>query len=1387
MKDLFRYILLFSVFICRFQPVVAQNVNNRGTEFWVGYGHHQGMESGNGQDMLLYFNTESVAARVKVYIYNNTLNTQVLWLDTLLPPNFVFATQPLPKAGQTDTRLFTVPCSFVPPGTACGGEGLFKRAILITSSSPIAAYAHIYEGANSGATMLLPVESWGHSYITANSKQEYATNCYSWMYVVAQHDSTWVEITPSQLTRGGGAGAGQPAGVPLVVKLNRGEIYQMMADGAGATKPEFTGTKIKTLANNQGDCFPIAVFAGSSRTTNPQPCGSGGGDNDNQQCFPTQVWGKRYLMAPTSSSNVPGTFMTNSFKIIVKDPTTVVRRNGVVIPQASLLLNSYYELVGVNTPQYIESDKPIMVAQFITGGGCLGGGPYGDPEMIYISPIEQGINNIGFFRNNRTGIQVNYLTLIIPNGGVPSLRIDGSPVFDLNIAHPALPGYRIIVKRWPAAFTPVKAYSDSNFVAITYGLGSVESYGFNAGTKLNNLNAVSGIRNVNNSSPALNIFNCKGSPVKIYGLFTAYQPTRLVWAFSDSSISDVITPNVDVVDNNPVFIDSLIINGIRYYRYECPGEYIFSDTGTIAVPVYATHPLIENCRRTELLKLLIRIAPKPDIRFSALVNGNTSGCIMDTAFFVSDTASVSGLSFQKWQWEFPDGVTSGARDTFRLFSTPGVKSVKLTGITTEGCLGDTTIDITIYDKPISPFTANPNSLCLGDSVILVTNAGYGDPAALQSWHWDFGNGQTITDTTPSSHLVTYANYGTYRVRHTVSVSQLCVSDTVPLDIMVYAKPDVSFDYPVGCLPANGIVDFTGSSSAADGQAIDPASYSWNFGDPNATPANPNTSTLQNPSHLYAVGDYQIRFSASTLNGCRKDTLINASFNLSPALDFPALNSICESSAPVSLAVATCTNGVPGTGRYSGPGTDSSGLIDPSLAGPGIHTILFVYTSTGGCKDSISQTIQILPKPAASFSATSGICENELATITDGSTVSTGSITSWNWYYSSGGGDVFNNGNPFTIGFPGFGNYTVKLVVVSDRNCVSDTVSRNVLVQSLPIVDFQLPAFVCMPNGTAQFQNTTVSPDGSPLSYQWDFGDGSAGSIAVNPSHVYTSNLSSATVTLTATSSFNCQSDTVKLFTAFFDKPIADFTVSPTTLCQGVSNIFSDNSTAPNSTVSSWDWDFGDGTPNATTRNPTHRYAYPGSFDIYLTVKNVFGCESDPFIQTVLVNLQPVVDAGWSFVVPEGTVIRLNPSVNDSSVVSFLWTPQGDISDPTVLRPVFAAMTDQVYTLTATGPGGCSDSDSMSVKILKPFKVPNVFSPNGDNINDRWVIKNLSDYPGVKVDVYNRYGQPVFSSVGYSQPWDGTYHGSPMPVGTYYYIIKPRNELEPVTGSVTIVR
>jgi gliding motility-associated-like protein len=84
-------------------------------------------------------------------------------------------------------------------------------------------------------------------------------------------------------------------------------------------------------------------------------------------------------------------------------------------------------------------------------------------------------------------------------------------------------------------------------------------------------------------------------------------------------------------------------------------------------------------------------------------------------------------------------------------------------------------------------------------------------------------------------------------------------------------------------------------------------------------------------------------------------------------------------------------------------------------------------------------------------------------------------------------------------------------------------------------------------------------------------------------------------------------------------------------------------------------------------------------------------------------------------------------------------------------------------------------------------VPNTFTPNGDGINDNWDIKNISLYPNCTVQIYNRYGENVYSSVGYGSPWDGTYKGSGLPTGTYYYVINLKDNGKPLSGFVAIVR
>jgi gliding motility-associated-like protein len=89
--------------------------------------------------------------------------------------------------------------------------------------------------------------------------------------------------------------------------------------------------------------------------------------------------------------------------------------------------------------------------------------------------------------------------------------------------------------------------------------------------------------------------------------------------------------------------------------------------------------------------------------------------------------------------------------------------------------------------------------------------------------------------------------------------------------------------------------------------------------------------------------------------------------------------------------------------------------------------------------------------------------------------------------------------------------------------------------------------------------------------------------------------------------------------------------------------------------------------------------------------------------------------------------------------------------------------------------------------LQPVEAANAFSPNGDGIHDRWIIKNIATYDKGVVQVFNRWGQLLFQSTGYKSPWDGTSKGNPLPSGTYYYIIAPGEGRKPVAGWLQLLR
>src|SRR5438309_251136 len=197
-----------------------------------------------------------------------------------------------------------------------------------------------------------------------------------------------------------------------------------------------------------------------------------------------------------------------------------------------------------------------------------------------------------------------------------------------------------------------------------------------------------------------------------------------------------------------------------------------------------------------------------------------------------------------------------------------------------------------------------------------------------------------------------------------------------------------------------------------------------------------------------------------------------------------------------------------------------------------------------------------------------------------------------------------------------GSDPATLTVKDNQNGSSSPVSHTVQVTA----PNQPPsaAFTSSCNGLAcSFSDQSSDPDGSVTSWQWTFGDGTSGSTAQNPSHTYSAG-GSYTVTLSVKDNQNASSSPVShtvQVTAPNQPPSAAFTSS----CTGLGCSFSDQSSDPDGSVTSWQWTFGDGTSGSTAQNPSHTYSAGGSYTVTLTVKDNQNASSSPVSHTVQVN------------------------------------------------------------------------------------------------------------------------------------------------------------------------
>lgn len=564
------------------------------------------------------------------------------------------------------------------------------------------------------------------------------------------------------------------------------------------------------------------------------------------------------------------------------------------------------------------------------------------------------------------------------------------------------------------------------------------------------------------------------------------------------------------------------------------------------------------------------------------------------------------------------------------------------------------------------FTSN---IVTGCAPILVqfSDLSTGNPT---SWHWNLGNSTSSTLQHPST---TYFTPGTYTITLTVSNASGSNTKTVTGYITVVATPSVSFvadDTLTTCVPAT--IQFTNLSSL---NTPGTGSYFWDFGDG-------STSTLQQPSHTYSnTGTFSVTLSATNASGCTRSLTKQHYISVVPK-PVPDFTAPVTSSCTAPLTVNFTNASIGGTSFFWDLGNgNTSTAVNPTAvyATPGAYDVTLVAMN-GNCMDTLVMPAYIsIGSPAASFTpSTTTACTGNPVSFTNTSLPGPGNSS---WDFGDGNTAIGANAS-HTYTTPG--TYTVSLIV--DYNNCSDTTQQTITViqGTQPQFTASLTASCAVPFTTQFTSNIT-----SATSYLWNFGDGTT-STAATPTHTYTA-FGNYTVSLTVVESNGCISTvTVPNYISVYQGMM---TVSATPAGGCVpANITFNTSIQPAVPVTSYIWDFGDGTILAGGATMAHTYAATGTYTVSIQFTVGQGCTFTSTPLSVSVGTLPT--AGFTgaplTICPQGTVNFTNTSVAPPGT-TYEWF-FGDGGTSNAPDPSYSYNAEGLYSVTlVANNNGCHDT------------------------------------------------------------------------------------------------
>jgi len=701
-----------------------------------------------------------------------------------------------------------------------------------------------------------------------------------------------------------------------------------------------------------------------------------------------------------------------------------------------------------------------------------------------------------------------------------------------------------------------------------------------------------------------------------------------------------------------------------------------------------------------------------------------------------DTLKVDNDPQYHYRW-FKDGVFTHDTTSVYIVSQSGKYNVEVSSCT-NSWVPSKSVQVDLITLPIPLVTAGKGTYCAEDTALLTLNIPP-DTGYTINWY----RNDTLLAGYKNLQAIRQTKAGVYSVVLNSNYSA-CSQQSPPFQLTFIPAPVFSFNYPDKIQQCNN-QSYTLSTD-------DNSLYQYRWYTNNVLNGGTQSSFTVTQS-----GKYKVEVSACT-NSWVPSKEVEVDMITLPVPQVTA-------DKPVYCAedLATLSVNTPLDASYTINWYQDGNLIatDANLTSiktttGGNYTATVASNISACTQTSAPVNVAFTPAPVFTFNYPDQLqyCSGTPLTLTAAGS----SAYQYRWYKDG----ILNNVTTASLTITQSGKYKVEVSSCPDSWVASKEVQVNFVQLATPVITTDKPAYCTGDNATLAL---STPPDPS-YTINW-YKDGALLPAATNQNGITTTIAGSYTAAIVNNTAnidgTTCSQTSAAQAISFSPPPTVSIkqTVN-TTLCAGQTV-----SLAANYDGGTVKWSTGETTDQITVTQSGH-YS--------VTATSPAGCQADAGIDVSFLP-DPVFSLkDTSICTYKQQIITLT---GPPGFAAYNWN-NGESSNPT-----FQVSQPQTVSLTVTDANGCEATQQVKVADQCPTVfIPNTFTPNGDGVNDTWVIEGLDESGTVKV--YTRWGSEVYQSIGYSTPWSGVYAGKKLAPGVYYYIVTAKNGSQKFSGSLTII-